>query len=333
MKGDIKTSKANSQQESKNFLNPFSKISIPRKLVLLLILIFMWIIMAILSPRFLSVVNLSSIGISIATIAILAIGQTFVILTAGIDLSVGNVLGLVGVVTALSMTRGLGFIGGILAGIVVGTLCGFTNGIVVGKGKLPPFIATLGMMGIVRGIALIISGGFPIIVPFEAFGFLGAGKILKIPVPVIVTLFLFLAGFYTLKHTQIGRKTYAIGSNEEASRLSGINVSWQKIFVYSLSGFTASIAGLIETARLFSAYPTAGSGYELDSIAAVVIGGTSFFGGEGNILQTFIGALIMGTLRNGCNLLGISPFIQQVLIGVIIIGAVYVDRIKSNLRP
>jgi ribose transport system permease protein len=307
-----------------------TKISIPRRLMLLLILIIMCIILTILSPRFLSISNISSIGISIATIAILAVGQTFVILTAGIDLSVGNVLGFVGVITALSMTNGFGLFGGIIVGILAGTLCGLINGVLVGKGKLPPFIVTLGMMGIVRGIALIVSGGFPIIIPYEIFGFLGAGKILNIPVPIIIMILLFLIGYYILKNTTIGRKTYAIGSNEDASRLSGINVSRQLIFVYALSGFTASIAGLIETARLFSAYPTAGSGYELDSIAAVVIGGTSFFGGEGSILQTLIGALIMATLRNGCNLVGVSPFVQQALIGVIIIGAVYIDRIRSR---
>ncbi len=308
-----------------------SRISVPRRFILVLTLAGMWVILSVLSPHFLRVSNLSSIGVSIATIAMLAVGQTFVILTAGIDLSVGNVLGLVGVVTALLMSKGLGLLGGSLAGLGAGILCGFVNGVMIGPGRLPPFIATLGMMGVARGIALIVSGGFPILVPFQEFGFLGIGRILGIiPVPVIVMLVFYALGYYVLSHLRVGRYTYAIGSNEETSRLSGINVGKQKVLVYTLSGLTAGVAGLIETARLFSAYPTAGTGYELDSIAAVVIGGTSFSGGEGSIVQTLVGALIMATLRNGCNLLGISPFVQQVLIGIIIIGAVFIDQIRAR---
>jgi len=282
-----------------------------RELVLLIFIILLIVVVGLRSSYFLTANNFMVILLDASILMVVAIAQMMVILTAGIDLSVGNVLGFVGVITALSMTNGFGLFGGIIVGILAGTLCGLINGVLVGKGKLPPFIVTLGMMGIVRGIALIVSGGFPIII-------------------IIIMILLFLIGYYILKNTTIGRKTYAIGSNEDASRLSGINVSRQLIFVYALSGFTASIAGLIETARLFSAYPTAGSGYELDSIAAVVIGGTSFFGGEGSILQTLIGALIMATLRNGCNLVGVSPFVQQALIGVIIIGAVYIDRIRSR---
>jgi len=302
-----------------------------QKFILVLTLLGMWILLAILSPHFLSVSNLSSIGTSIATIAMLAVGQTFVILTGGIDLSVGNVVGLVGVVTALAMTNGFGMYGGALAGLAVGVLCGIANGLMIGRGKLPPFIAGLGMMGITRGIALLVSGGFPIIVPFQQFGNLGIGTILgAVPVPVVIMLAFYALGFYVLRHLRFGRHTYAIGSNEETARLAGINVARHKTLVYALCGFTAAVAGLLETARLFSAYPTAGSGYELDSIAAVVIGGTSMSGGEGSIVQTLIGALTMATLRNGCNLLGISPFIQQVVIGLIIIGAVYMDRVRGG---
>lgn len=305
------------------------KLVIPSQFVLILCLILMWVILAFLSPHFLTASNLPSIGVSIATIAILAVGQTFVMLTAGIDLSVGSVLGLVGVVTALAMGTELGLYGGALVGILVGTLCGFVNGFLVGVGRLPAFIATLGMMGMARGAALIISGGFPIMVPFREFGVLGIGRVAKfIPIPVLLMVVLYIVGYYVLNYLRVGRYTYAIGSNEEASRLAGINLVKQKLFVYTVSGFTAGVAGLIETARLFSAYPTAGSNYELQAIAAVVIGGTSFFGGEGNILQSLIGALIMATLRNGANLLGILPFIQEMLIGMIIVVAVYINQLR-----
>lgn len=308
---------------------PLSKRVDLHQFILVLTLLVMWVVLSILSPHFLSVRNLSSIGISIATIAILAVGQTFVILTGGIDLSVGNVLGLVGVVTAVAMTKGLGMWGGIIVGILVGLACGAANGTMIAVGNLPPFIVGLGMMGITRGIALLISGGFPILVPYQEFGVLGIGTILgSIPVPVVIMVILYGLGFYILRRLRFGRYTYAIGSNEETARLAGIDVAKYKILVYTLCGLTAAIAGLVETARLFSAYPTAGSGYELDAIAAVVIGGTSMIGGEGNIMQTLVGALTMATLRNGCNLLGISPFVQQVVIGLIIIGAVYVDRVR-----
>jgi len=308
---------------------PLSKRVDLHQFILVLTLLVMWVVLSILSPRFLSVRNLSSIGISIATIAILAVGQTFVILTGGIDLSVGNVLGLVGVVTAVAMTKGLGMWGGIIVGILVGLACGAASGTMIAVGNLPPFIVGLGMMGITRGIALLISGGFPILVPYQEFGVLGIGTILgSIPVPVVIMVILYGLGFYILRRLRFGRYTYAIGSNEETARLAGIDVAKYKILVYTLCGLTAAIAGLVETARLFSAYPTAGSGYELDAIAAVVIGGTSMIGGEGNIMQTLVGALTMATLRNGCNLLGISPFVQQVVIGLIIIGAVYVDRVR-----
>jgi ribose transport system permease protein len=308
---------------------PLTKRVDLHQFILVLTLLVMWVLLSLLCPHFLSVRNLSSIGISIATIAILAVGQTFVILTGGIDLSVGNTLGLVGIVTAVSMTKGFGMYGGIIAGILAGVLCGTASGVMIGVGNLPPFIVGLGMMGITRGIALLISGGFPILVPFQEFGALGIGTILgNIPVPVVIMVILYALGFYVLRHLRFGRYTYAIGSNEETARLAGVNVVKYKILIYALCGFTAAIAGLVETARLFSAYPTAGSGYELDSIAAVVIGGTSMVGGEGNIMQTLVGALTMATLRNGCNLLGISPFVQQVVIGLIIIGAVYVDRLR-----
>jgi ribose transport system permease protein len=308
---------------------PLSKRVDLHQFILVLTLLVMWVVLSILSPHFLSVRNLSSIGISIATIAILAVGQTFVILTGGIDLSVGNVLGLVGVVTAVAMTKGLGMWGGIIVGILVGLACGAASGTMIAVGNLPPFIVGLGMMGITRGIALLISGGFPILVPYQEFGVLGIGTILgSIPVPVVIMVILYGLGFYILRRLRFGRYTYAIGSNEETARLAGIDVAKYKILVYTLCGLTAAIAGLVETARLFSAYPTAGSGYEMDAIAAVVIGGTSMIGGEGNIMQTLVGALTMATLRNGCNLLGISPFVQQVVIGLIIIGAVYVDRVR-----
>ena len=221
----------------------------------------------------------------------------------------------------------------LLLGLGVGTLNGLVNGVLISYGRLPPFISTLGMMSVARGCALLFSDGRPISGFSEGFRFLATGEILYIPVPVIITGLVYIAAHFVLTRTKFGRYAYAIGGNEEAALLSGVNVKFQKAMVYGLSGLLSGLAAIILTARLNSAQPIAGIMYELDAIAATVIGGTSLMGGRGTIVGTLIGALIIGVLRNGLNLLDVSPYIQQVVIGSVIIVAVLVDtalKKKSN---
>lgn len=266
-----------------------------------------------------------------AVIAIMAIGEMMVIIAAGIDLSVGSILALTGIVSTKLMTGGMGIWTSMIAGVITGLVCGYLNGVMIAKGRIPPFIATLGMMGIARGIALIITGGVPIFGLPEEFNFLGGGRILEvIPVPVIITVAIAIAGHVVLTRTRFGRYTYAIGSNMEATRLSGVNITQYVTLIYTVSGLLCGVAGVILASRLSTGQPTAGTGYELDVIAACVIGGASFSGGEGTILGAMIGALIMGALRNGCNLLDVSVFWQQVAIGVIIILAVFFDQYRKE---
>jgi ribose transport system permease protein len=297
------------------------------------ILLALWLILSRLSPFFFSLGNLFEITIQAAVIALIAVGQTFVILSGGIDLSVGAVLAATSVVAALAMGAGYGLAGGITAGLLSGALFGAANGVVIGKLGIPPFIATLGMMGIARGFALIITGGIPVFNLAPGFEFLGQGRIANIvPVPTVLTLVLYWIGYVVLRRTRLGRYTYSIGSSAQATAFSGVNVPRYLILIYMVSGFTTAIAGLTETSRIGSGQPAGGVGYELDSIAAVVIGGTSLFGGEGNLFASLVGALIIATLRNGLNVLGVYAFWQQVATGAILIAAVYLDRWRRRRR-
>jgi ribose transport system permease protein len=297
------------------------------------ILLMMWAILSRLSPYFLSVDNLFEITIQAAVIAMIAVGQTFVILSGGIDLSVGAVLSATTVIAGLAMDNGLGLLGGITAGLLCGCVFGAANGIVIGKLGIPPFIATLGMMGIARGFALIVTGGIPLFNLAPGFEILGQGRIANVvPVPTVTTLALFVLGYVVLRRTRLGRYTYSIGSSLQATVFSGVNVPRYLVLIYAVSGFTTAIAGLTEASRIGSGQPAGGVGYELDSIAAVVIGGTSLFGGEGNLFASLVGALIIATLRNGLNVLGVYAFWQQVAIGVILIAAVFLDRFRRRRR-
>jgi ribose transport system permease protein len=310
--------------------------------IILLVMIFSF---SRLSPHFLTRDNLLQVTIQAAVICMLGAGQTFVILTAGIDLGVGSVLALVSVVTAIVMEAWPGFarstallhgstglIPGLLAGLLVGAGCGLVAGVCVGKLRVPPFVTTLGMMGIARGFALIVTGGIPRFRLAPGADFLGQGHILGVPMPTIAVILLYVICYIVLTRTKLGRYTYAIGSNPQATLLSGINVSNYLILVYAISGVTAALAGLTEMSRIGSGQPAGGQGYELDSIAAVVLGGTSLLGGEGKILGTLIGALIIAILRNGLNILNIYAFWQQVAIGVIIILAVFADQVRRGNR-
>lgn len=290
----------------------------------------MALVLSILSPYFLTVDNLFAIGLQMSVVAIMAIGQMMVIVSAGIDLSVGSVMALAGVGTTMLLADGVGIFPAILVGLAVGTLCGALAGALIAWGHIPPFIATLGIMGIARGAALLLTGGVPIFGLPADFNFLGGGRVLGvIPVPVIFTIVLAFIGHFILTRLPFGRYIFAIGSNQVAARLSGINVQWNLLKIYAINGLLTGFAGIVMASRLSTGQPTAGTGYELDVIAACVIGGASLSGGEGTILGAIIGALIMGVLRNGCNLLDVSAFWQQIAIGSIIIIAVFSDQYRK----
>jgi len=298
---------------------------------MLIILIGMWVVLAFLSPYFFTVTNIFEITLQTAVIAIIAAGETFVILSGGIDLSVGSVFACSAVVGGLLFQNTQALLLSLVVTIVFGGFLGFINGLFITKLKVPPFIGTLGMLGIARGFALIFSGGIPIFGLDERYKWIGQGKILNIiPVPTVIIVIVFIIVFYISRHTRFGRFTYAIGSNSEASRLSGINVSQVTICIFVLSGLLCGLASIIEAARLGTAQPAGGNGYELLAIGAVVIGGTSLFGGEGNILATLIGALIVTTIRNGLNIIGVNAFWQLVVNGIVIIGAVSVDQFRRQ---
>lgn len=293
--------------------------------------------LSLMSDRFLTVDNTLNVLRQISINLCLSIGMTMIIVSGGIDLSVGSMLALSGAVAAGLMKHGITLdyfgvqlqfttLGGIMAGIVVGMVLGLSNGIAITRFKLPPFVATLGMLSIARGLTMLWTGGYPITSLGDQFGKLGTGYMAGIPMPVCIAAVLVLVFVVITQRTRFGRYVYAIGGNERAAELSGINVSRVKLGVYAIGGMMSGIAGLIVTARLDSATPSAGAGYELDSIAAVVIGGTSLSGGRGSIWGTVLGCLIIGVLNNGMVLLEVSPFWQQVVKGVVIIVAVAIER-------
>jgi ribose transport system permease protein len=305
--------------------------SVMQKLGPFMGLLVLFVAVSVMNPSFLEPLNLLNLLRQVAINALIAYGMTFVILTGGIDLSVGSILALSSALMAGMMVSGIDPILAILIGCLLGAVMGAINGLLITKGKMAPFIATLATMTMFRGLTLVYTDGNPITglgdnYPFQLFG---RGYFLGIPVPA-VTMFLTFAVLWMILHkTPFGRKTYAIGGNEKAALISGIKVSRVKVMVYSLAGLLSALAGAILTSRLNSAQPTAGTSYELDAIAAVVLGGTSLSGGRGLIVGTLIGALIIGTLNNGLNLLGVSSFFQMVVKGVVIIIAVLIDRKKA----
>lgn len=292
-------------------------------------LVALCIILSIATPRFFTFSNLFNILRQTSLNAIMAVGMTFVILTAGIDLSVGSILAFSSAVAANMAHSGTPASIAILIGLFVGSLLGLFNGVVITKGKIPPFIATLAMMTMARGATLVYTNSQPITGLGEGFYFIGNGYIGPFPFPVILVIMAFLLAHYVLNETRLGRYIYAVGSNEEAAKLTGINTKYIQLVVYIISGFTAALSGIIITSRLNSAPPTAGTGAELDAIAAVVLGGTSLAGGQGTIVGTFIGALIIGVLNNGLNLLNVSSYYQQLAKGAVILIAVLLDKRKS----
>jgi ribose transport system permease protein len=288
---------------------------------LLVLCIGLWIA----TPFFATAANLTNVAEQSAIVGVIAIGMTFVILTGGIDLSVGSLVALVGVVIGAALRSGMPVFVAVLVGLVAGVAAGVVNGLMITRGPLPPFIATLGMMSVARGGALMLSDGRPISGFPDGLRVLATDRVLGVPGPVVLMLAFYFVAYVVLTRTVFGRYIYAIGGNEEATALAGINVRRWKVVVYAISGLSAGLCAMLLVARLNSAQPIAGIGYELDAIAAVVIGGTSLLGGSGSVIGTLIGALIMSVLRNGLNLLGVSSYLQQVAIGVVIIVAVLID--------
>lgn len=296
----------------------------------LIILIIFSVIISLLTDRFMTVSNVLNVFRQTSINAIIAAGMTYVILTSGIDLSVGSVFAFAGAIGAYLVASGANVFLVIIAALGIGLLIGGFNGLVISKGKVQPFIATLATMTLVRGATLVFTDGRPISTgtaeSAQAFSGVGSGYILYIPVPIYILIIVFVLSYYILKHTRIGRYIYALGGNEDATLLSGINVGKVKTFVYMFSGMLAALAGLIMTSRLSSAQATAGSGYELDAIAAVVLGGTSLSGGYGSVLSTIVGALIIGVLNNALNLMDVSSYYQLLIKGLVILVAVLLDR-------
>jgi len=314
-----------------------------KRLQPLIALIVLVVALALLSDRFLTFANERNILLQISVNLCLSIGMTLVILTGGIDLSVGAMLALAGAVGAGLLKNGLTLkalgvvlqftpFGAMVAGIAVGFALGLFNGIAITRFKLPPFVATLGMLSIGRGLTMLWTGGFPITDLGAQFGFIGAGFWLGIPMAVWISAALVAIFYVVSQRTTLGRYIYAVGGNEKATAYSGVDVERVKLWVYALCGVLAGVAGLIVTARLDAADPKAGLGYELDSIAAVVIGGISLSGGRGSIFGTVLGCLIIGVLNNGLFLLDVSPFWQQVVKGFVIIAAVALDKMGARGR-
>ncbi len=278
---------------------------------------------SLLSPRFLTVPNLLNVLRQVSIVGILAIGMTFVILTRGIDLSVGSILGIAVVLFAGSMdSRGMAI--AIPIGLGAAVLAGLVNGIGVAYAGIPAFIMTLGMLSFVRGLAFIYTGGTPVPIIDERFYALGNGYLVGIPIPALILIAVLIASGFVLGLTPFGRSVYAIGSNEDAARLSGVPVRMFTTLVYVISGLMSGLAGLVYASQLSIGTPIAGQGYELDAIAAVVVGGTSLFGGKGSVGGTFLGTLIIGVLANILNLTGVDPFVQQLFKGALIIVAVFI---------
>lgn len=316
-----KTNKSAWKEKGSQILNKYG---------ILFILIAMVVVMSFLSPAFLNANNLLNVVRQISFIGIVAMGVTMIIITTGIDLSSGSVIALVSVVVASYAHPGDSLFVAIAIGLGIGALCGFINGAVSAKGKIPPFIATLGMMTAARGLALLYSDGRPIPDLSDSFMFLGKGEIAGIPFPIIVFVVMGIISHLLLSKTKFGKYTYAIGGNEQAARICGINVDRYKIMIYTYAGLLAAIAGMMLTARISVGQPSMGVMFELDAIAAAVIGGTSLAGGVGTIAGTMIGALIIGVLNNGLDLLGVSSYWQQILKGAIIVTAVLIDSRKNK---
>lgn len=305
-----------------------NQINIYRSVLILLVIC---IFATILSPSFLSVTNLFNVFKQITVAGVVGCGMTFVILTGGIDLSVGSILGLSGVLAAGVLESTGNPVVAIGLALIVGIACGAVNGFFVSFCEIPPFIATLGMMTLLRGCVLVYTKGSPISIKSDAYKFFGKGDIIGVPVPVIILILLFLLAHYILTQTSYGRSIYAFGGNREAARLSGISTRFTEWMAYTINGLMCGIAGVILTARLGSAQSTSGTGIEMDAIAAVILGGTSLSGGVGFVLPTVVGAMIMGIIDNILTLMNVNPHATNIVKGAVILIAVLVDKKVKDL--
>ncbi len=301
-------------------------------LTILLILIIMCVALAIAAPAFLKPSNLLSTARNFSAIAVAGIGVSIVILTGNIDISVGSVYGLAGVSVALLMKSGLPTIPAVIAGMVVGAACGMVNGVLVVHLRLPSYIATLGMMQIVRGICYILTKGYPVSGMADSFKWIGQNELLGIPVPIYFMVLFALVFAVFRNKTKTGRRIFAMGGNEEATRISGVNTRRLKILCFVLAGVCAAFAGIINASKVGVAQPTAGNGFEMDAIASVIIGGSSMGGGVGTVVGTLIGAAIMGVLRNALVLLSVDSYWQTLVMGLVIIFAVTIDQLRKARR-
>ncbi|KKI88423.1 ribose ABC transporter permease [Bacillus sp. SA1-12] len=300
------------------------------RLGMIMILLLLCVVLSFTAPNFLDTANMLNVLKQVSIIAVLAAGMTIVILTGGIDLSVGSTVALSGVISVMVSAAGVHPIIAMLSGAAVGYAVGLINGFFTAKTKLPSFIVTLGSFTYVRGLAYVISGGYPIVLQNETFKFIGGGAIFGVPTPIYIMLLVYGVMFFVLKYTMFGRHIYAIGGNEEAARLTGIRVEKTLINVYSISGLLAGLGGVVLAGRLYSGQPTAGQMYELDAIAAVILGGTSLTGGKGRIQGTIIGVLIMGVISNGLTLMDVNYYWQLVVKGGVIVAAVLLDRLRGS---
>ncbi|MCX7775422.1 MAG: ABC transporter permease [Spirochaetaceae bacterium] len=314
-------------QEHRSILGRFFAY---RESAIFLALVILMAIVTVFAPNFMSGSNLYLVSRQISFVAVVAFGELFVILTGGIDLSVGSIMGLSGVVAAGAMAGGQPILLSVVLGLATGLLLGFINGLLISCVRIAPFIVTLGMLSFARGVILIVTKGWPITNIPKPFLVVGQGDFLALPIPLWVMIVLAALAHFVLSRTAFGRRTYAIGGNEQATFLSGINVRKIKVVLYMISGFMASVVGIILIARFNSAQADTGTGWELDAIAAAVIGGTSLSGGSGSILGVIIGAAIMGVIRNGLVLMRVSPYWQTAVIGIIIVLAAVLDRIKNK---
>jgi len=310
----------------------FNFLALVEKYRVLLIFIVLCVIAGILSDVFFTMSNVMNVLRQVSIIAIIASGMTLVILIAGIDLSVGAVMAFSGAILAGALTAGWPLALALLAALGVGLLFGLINGLVTARFGVPSFIATLAIMVIARGMTLVYTKGYPLVVSNEAYRFIGSGRLFGIPIPIIIMFVIFGFMYWMLKYTSFGRYIFAIGGNEETAILAGINVRAIKVAVFGIAGLLSALSAIIYTSRLMSAQPTAGTGIELDAIAAVIIGGTSLAGGKGGVTGTLIGALIMGVLDNILNLMNVSPFYQSIAKGLVILVAVLVDSKFSKMK-
>lgn len=296
----------------------------------LVFLLLLLVALSVSTSGFATTNNLLNIARQHSIIIVLAVGQTVVMIGGGIDLSVGSVLALSGVVTGAATGSGLPFGAALILGVLTGCGCGVVNGVVTAKARVPAFIATLGMMGMAKGLALIISGGTSISLPASVTSWTDSHSALLVATFIATMVAVAAGGHFILSKTCLGRRNYAIGGNREAARLSGIDIDGHTITIFTINGLIAGLAGMMMLAYIQLADPTAGEGYELDSIAAAVIGGTSLFGGRGNIGGTVVGALVLAVLRNGCNLRDISEHWQRFVVGLMTIAAVFYDRLRRR---